>query len=344
MNSAAPRGNFLERELRVRKRPALEDPAYIPLPLEVLLPGERLTFPLFLKVSRSWELQVEYAPCLEEGEELQASWMEKLRGLGLCHLYVHKRDLAKVVAYLNNHLLVQAIEPEPTPQEFVLLREHLHFSLRLTLESPQLMKTTAPARKTLGTLVRIFERKPRFLKLMWDLLYQEYTLYTHSVNVAVLGVAFMAFLKRPAREGLTLGLAGLLHDVGLTRISPELLQKPEPLTPEEWEVIRKHPCLGYRLLRGNAALPLHTVRLVLEHHELADGSGYPQGLPLHKQHPLSRHLALLEAYDGMTLFRPYRPRLRPFDALNTLREQQGKRGPVYDSQVLKRFIEMMALG
>lgn len=334
---------ILDRDLRVRKRPVQEDHAFIPLPLEALLEGERLTFPLFIKVTHGPGGEVSYSPCLEEGEELCRPWRQKLQALGVERVYVREGSLPKVVAYLNNHLLVQAIEDEFSPQNFVILREHLHFSLRLALQSPQLAQAAAPAKQTLDLLITALKRDAVPWKVIWDLLYQDYTLYTHSVNVAVLGVAFMTYLRLPRSDCLTLGLAGLLHDVGLTRISSDILQKPEPLSPEEWEIIKKHPCLGYRLLKGNATLPLGTVRLVLEHHELADGSGYPQGLPLRKQHPLSRYLCLLEAYDGMTLFRPYRPRLTPFAVLNALREQRGKQGPAYDPQVLKRFIELLAL-
>lgn len=334
---------ILDRNLKVRQRPVQEDPAFIPLPLEVLLEGERLTFPLFLKVTQGPGGSVSYSLCLEEGEELCHPWREKLRALGVERVYVREAFLPQVVAYLNNHLLVQATGEELSPQDFVILREHLHFSLRLALRSPRLAQAAAPAKQTLDLLITVLKRDVVPWKLIWDLLFQDYTVYTHSVNVAVLAVAFMTFLRLPRHDCLTLGLAGLLHDVGLTRISPEIINKTEPLTSEEWELIRKHPCLGFRLLKGNATLPLGTVRLVLEHHELADGSGYPQGLPLRKQHPLSRYLSLLEAYDGMTLFRPYRPRLTPFAALNALREQRGKQGPAYDPQVLKKFIELLSL-
>ncbi|MCL6622581.1 MAG: HD domain-containing protein [Syntrophobacterales bacterium] len=334
---------ILDRDLKVRKRPVQEDRAFIPLPLEALLEGEPLTFPLYLKVTPGPGCGVTYTLSLEQGAELCRPWREKLQELGITRVYVPETFLPQVVAYLNNHLLVRAAEEEWSPQDFVLFREHLHFSLRLALQSPQLDQTAAPAKQALQLLITALKRDAVPWKLIWDLLYQDYTLYTHSVNVAVLGVAFLTFLRLPRQDCLTLGLAGLLHDVGLTRISPDILHKPEPLTPEEWELLRKHPCLGYRLLKSNASLPLGTVRLVLEHHELADGSGYPQGLPLQKQHPLSRYLSLLEAYDGMTLYRPYRPRLSPFTALNTLRERRGRHGSAYDPQVLKKFIELLAL-
>jgi HD-GYP domain-containing protein (c-di-GMP phosphodiesterase class II) len=175
-------------------------------------------------------------------------------------------------------------------------------------------------------------------------MYRDYTLYNHSVNVAVLAMAMGAHLKKSKKECLALGLAGLFHDLGLIKISEEITSKKEPLTPEEWGTLKKHPCFGYRLLKGNAEIPMASLRLVLEHHENADGSGYPQGLELKGQHPLTRILALLEAYDGLTIFRPYRPRYTPFAALKILQEERGGRGgPAFEPKTLKKFIEFLAL-
>lgn len=343
MNLAEPRMNILERDLKVMRRPAQEgNRAFVPIPLAVLMPEERLTFPLFLKVTRTPDQEVTYSPCLEEGEALRGAWLEKLGVLGLDQVYFHDKDLDKAIAYLNNHLLLQSRRDGVWPEELLVLREHLGFSMRLALNSPQLAQAAGMAKESVQQLLTVLEREDISWKLIWNLLYQDYTLYNHSVNVSVLGVSLAVFLQRSRTDCLTLGMAGLFHDVGLTLISEEILQKKEPLTGEEWEAIKKHPCLGYRLLKGNAGFPLAAMRLVLEHHELADGTGYPQGLPLKRQHPLSRVLSLLEAYDGLTIYPPYRQRQSPYAALKILQEQRGDRGPAFDPSTLKKFIEFLA--
>ncbi len=318
--------------------------AFLPIPLAVLMSGERLTFPLFLKATRFPDRTPDYFSCLAEGEEVQRVWLDKLQGWGLDQVYVHERDLQKAIAYLNNHLLLLDRQGELKTRELLVLREHLNLSLQMAFQSPQLAKAVGAAKASLDRLLALLKTEAIPWKVMRDLLYQDYTLYHHSVNVAVLGLAFAAFLQHAPKDCLTLGLAGLFHDVGLTQISDEIVQKRDPLTPEERDLLRKHPCLGYRLLKGNSELPLATVRLVLEHHELADGSGYPQRLPLKRQHPLSRLLSLLEVYDGLTIYRPYRPRQSPFAALKTLQAEQGERGPAFEPRILKKFIEFLALG
>ncbi len=305
MDRAEARVNLLERDLKLIRRVAqATDHTFVPISLAVLLPEERLTFSLFLKVTGSPHQEITYSPCLEEGETLSPAWLEKLRGLGLEQVYFRSTDLDKAIAYLNNYLLLQGEESGASPRDLLVLREHLGFSLRLALNAPQLTQGVGMAKGSVEKLLAMLERQPISWKLIWNLLYRDYTLYNHSVNVAVLAVSLAVFLGHSQKDCLTLGMGGLFHDIGQTLISEEILQKSEPLSQEEWEVIRKHPCLGYRLLKSNAKFPLAAMRLVLEHHELADGSGYPQGLPLKRQHPLSRILSLLEAYDGLTIYRP----------------------------------------
>lgn len=335
---------LLEQDPRIVKRPAAGgDPAYVPISLRVLMPGERLTFSLFLKVVRRPQGDTAYSLCLMEGEELRPEWFKKLHDWGLQEAYFHENDLGKAIAYLNNHLLLQDRETLMAPKEMLILREHLVLSLRLACKAPRLAPAVNAAKESIQQLVQAVMREALPWKLIWDMLYRDYSLYNHSVNVAVLGVSWLAFQGRPPADCLVLGLAGLFHDVGLTQISEEVLEKREALTPEEWEGFQKHPCLGYRLLKGNPELPMASLRLILEHHELADGTGYPQGLPLKRQHPLTRLISILEFYDGLTIRRPCYPCQSSYEALKALQKQRGNQGPAFDPKSLKSFIEFLAL-
>jgi HD-GYP domain-containing protein (c-di-GMP phosphodiesterase class II) len=163
------------------------------------------------------------------------------------------------------------------------------------------------------------------------------------VNICLLGVAMMLFLKKSRRESQLMGMAGLFHDLGMTRLPDEILNKPASLTPEEWDHTKRHPTIGVQLLKSSPAMPAEGLHLVQEHHENADGSGYPLGIPLRRQHPWSRIIRLLDAYDAITSHRVYRPGQSPYAALKTLQEQEGPQGPVFDPHTLKNFIRFLAL-
>lgn len=345
MESATLREQILNRHLKVLRSPAPSkaEAPYVPVHVQIFMPGERLTFPAYVKVLTGGPEKIRFLPYFAAGEILQASWLQTLKEAGITRLYVHEEQLDQVLAYLNNHLFLVSGEEQPSRKNFILFREHLHASLYRAFSQPHLGKNIQEARKSLENILGFLQLKGVPWQILWELLYRDYSLYNHCVNVALLGLAFLLFLKAPRNECLNLGLAGLFHDVGLTCLDVELVNKNDPLSPEERQVLEQHPLLGYRLLKPHVAIPVTTLRLILEHHENADGSGYPQGLPLERQHPHTRIIFLLECYDAMTNYRPYRPAHSPFAALKRLQELRGSRGPACEPHILRKFIEFLAL-
>ncbi len=112
---------------------------------------------------------------------------------------------------------------------------------------------------------------------------------------------------RPARGGPSdkIGLAGELHDVGKTAIPDSILDKPGPLTPTEWEFMRRHTLIGERIVLAAPALE-HTAALVRSSHERIDGTGYPDGLHGQQIPVGARIISICDAFDAMVTPRPYR--------------------------------------
>ena len=187
---------------------------------------ERITFPVHLKVSEGEKGEIRFLPYLEEGEILQRSWVESLERVGIERLYFHEQDLDRAVAYLNNHMLLTSAEPKHYKEKFCILREHLSLSLVRAFESPQRRAPTSNWRRSpWRNLARFMGKKDFPWKLVWDMLHRDYTLYNHSVNVSLMSMAFMGFLGKPERDCILLGLAGLFHDVGLTHLNQEIVNK-----------------------------------------------------------------------------------------------------------------------
>lgn len=121
----------------------------------------------------------------------------------------------------------------------------------------------------------------------------------------------------------TVRMAGLLHDIGKIGVPDAILGKPDKLTDEEFAEMRKHPELGYRILRG---IPQFEAMLpgVRHHHESWDGSGYPSGLAGEEIPPIARLLAVADAFDAMTSDRPYRAGMSLGVVEEILREGRGQ--------------------
>ncbi len=130
----------------------------------------------------------------------------------------------------------------------------------------------------------------------------------HSERVALLSRETARLLGLTDREVEWAYLAGLLHDIGKIGTPEAILQKPARLTDAEYDVIKRHPAVGYRILKGVKRLePIRDA--VRHHHERMDGTGYPDGLRGEEIPLLARITGLADAFDAMTSNRPYRPRL-----------------------------------
>lgn len=317
---------------------------FIPLNLKTLMMGERLTFTLYLKVRKTGIEDFKFLPYINEGEILEPAWMVPLEKMGIRQLYIAEAEMDRVLAYLNNHLLVLEVKgPEQIKEKLEVLSEHLALTLARAFSAPRLGSHIQLAHRQVDRLVSILQQNRAPLKVVWEILSRDYTLYSHSVNVCLLGTAMMLFLKKTPRESMLLGMAGLFHDLGMTRLPEEILNKPAELTEEEWDQTKRHPATGAQMLKSAPSMPQEALRLVKEHHENADGSGYPVGLPLRHQHPLTRIIRVLDAYDAITSPRVYRPAQTPYVALRTLQEQQGPHGPVFDAVAMKSLIHFLAL-
>jgi HD-GYP domain-containing protein (c-di-GMP phosphodiesterase class II) len=128
----------------------------------------------------------------------------------------------------------------------------------------------------------------------------------HSDRVARISVRLAKEMGCSKEVLHTLYMAGLLHDIGKIGINDAVLCKPGKLTDEEFEHIKQHPELGYRILADIKQLS-NVLPAVLHHHEQWDGRGYPFKLASDQIPQIARIVAVADAYDAMTSDRPYRP-------------------------------------
>jgi HD domain-containing protein len=150
----------------------------------------------------------------------------------------------------------------------------------------------------------------------------EYT-EEHTRRVALRSVQVGEELGLPPGRLRTLATGGLLHDIGKLSVPDEVLKKPGALDHEEYELIQRHPANGRRLLRELGGFEDQVLRLVHDHHERLDGSGYPQGLRATELDLDTRILAVCDVYDALISTRVYRAAWSAEKALAFLYEQAG---------------------
>lgn len=157
----------------------------------------------------------------------------------------------------------------------------------------------------------------------------------HSHRVSILCKDMGEALGLPEHEVKELKTVGLLHDIGKVAIEENILNKPGKLTDEEWQEIKRHPEIGYRILNTVDDMA-EMAEYVLAHHERWDGKGYPKGLK-GKEIPLqSRIIAIADSYDAMTSERSYRSALSEEVAIGELKLNAGTQ---FDPELIDVFIE-----
>jgi len=183
-------------------------------------------------------------------------------------------------------------------------------------------------------------------KLIGDLSFHDFYTYDHSINVSMYTVLIYKSIKPQAKQEdlVTAGLGGLLHDLGKIKIPTDILNNTDKLTDEEFAIIKTHPGLGAKLFDESAPeLPGINAdaikRVILEHHENWDGSGYPNGLKEKEHHLFSRVCAVADFFDAVTTKRSYSDVMSVEDALAVMERTVGKK---LDPEIFKFFTEKVS--
>ena len=148
--------------------------------------------------------------------------------------------------------------------------------------------------------------------------------YQHCLTVTAIAAAFGKHLGFSRHDTETLAFAGLLHDVGKSKIPVEILEKPSALEESEAEVMKSHPMLGHEILRNHPDFSGDMLDMVLHHHEYLDGSGYPHGLKGNEISDLVRMITIADVYGALIERRAYKMPLSGINALEILRAMDGK--------------------
>ncbi len=184
-------------------------------------------------------------------------------------------------------------------------------------------------------LIDLVKSRPRHALNMPDIeLPEQGFLVSHSVKTSMLAIAISDFLKLPPHRSIEVGIAGLMHMIGMLRIPSDIYLSDRPLSDKEKQMIIAQPILGFRSLKA-AGFSMPICLAVLEHHERIDGSGYPRNLVGDKLSLYGKIIAVASSYVAAVSQRPFREARDGHSGIMDLLRDRGK---LYDEKVLRALV------
>ena len=306
--------------------------------------GQKIPFDLYLKSLSDCRTRSNYLLGCSRNTTFHEAWAQKLADMGIQWVYFAAQDQNLVLGYLassfRDTLRDERLEPL---DRVVLIHDTLYIWMHIFFATER--QRTGPLIKLALTLVDdlvgLVDDDDNFSEFFVNISRHGELLYSHSLNVALMSLAFSRYLAWPREDAISFGLGGLLHDIGMIRIPREIIEKPVALTPEEETLVHKHPQDGYNFLMTLPNIRKEIMLMTLQHHENGDGSGYPWGLPMKEIHKWARLLRIIDSYESVTSGRPWRAPMSPSSALWQMKSE-WQLTHAYDLVMLKPFIKFMA--
>lgn len=291
----------------------------IPVPTHLLQLDRVVSFDLYVKQGDRLVLW------RSKDYPLEQQCLDQLKAMGQRTVYVRQQDREVVDAFLSARIeQVAADDTMTVARRAETLFESCNAAVRRLAEapSPKSYETVLRLSGVLAEFVRVEEAAWREL---FALAGKEMHDYTHGTHVAALAVSLARRGGFEREETDKLALACLVRDLGMGRLPPDVREARGKLSAADLEIVKDHVRHSRATLEDAGASEPTVRTIVLQHHERADGSGYPSGLTNDEVEPLSRIASIADCYGALLTRRPYREPMTAFEALKLmLARQAGK--------------------
>jgi HD-GYP domain-containing protein (c-di-GMP phosphodiesterase class II) len=162
---------------------------------------------------------------------------------------------------------------------------------------------------------------------------------SHAARSTIIAIIIGTYLKLPAHRLIELGVAAVLHEIGMLKLPPQVYLSKRPLTPQEKKAILTHPVLSFNMLKS-FNFPLVISLAALEHHERENGAGYPQKLTSEKISLYSKIIAVACSYEALSTNRPHKEAKDGYTGMLELLRNEGKQ---YDDTVVRALVFSLSI-
>ncbi len=303
---------------------------YFRIRLTTIRPAEKVPFEIFIFIDGK---MISY---LKQGDALKPEKVISLHTMDTGESFFvtneNKQLYSDYVKSSMNSSLITNFE------KAAILRESSIAILEDLFETPDVASALAESRPIVTNLIQFMQDAPESIGNLISLSGHDFYTYNHSFDVSIYSLGLGQALGFKAQDLTELGLSSLFHDVGKRNVSLDILCKKGPLDEKEWEQMRLHPQFGLKILNEHQGISEATKAACYEHHESWAGGGYPQDISGQEIHPFARIVALTDTYDAMTTQRSYNVPMKPFEALNIMKNKISGR---FDPEMLKAMYSVL---
>lgn len=251
-------------------------------------------------------------------------------------LYVSENHRKKFFKSLVKTSSVNAIDKVAVLKDSALEYLQNIFESKKEFSTQLLSQNIEGCRDVVESMIDVLEEQniDGLRNLITNLSFHDFYTYDHSINVCMYCISIYKVIHPKASriELMHAGLGGLLHDLGKIKIPTHILNNPGGLSDEDYQMIKQHPDFGLELLLNghceiDQEIDLKIIgRVIHEHHENIDGTGYPNKLKGREEiHLLARICTIADFFDAITTKRSYSEVLPITEAMNTMRKFKGKK-------------------
>jgi putative nucleotidyltransferase with HDIG domain len=309
------------------------------VPLSRFIADSTLLTDLYMPLINREQGDMRMVVAVKSGERFKADLLRGMLDRGVSEGFITLDQVPLWLKYINQqcrYLIKDPLTPPATKAR--VLYDNAIQIVQVAIEDPRLGENVPQGREYLDTVLAFLGKYEDGISYLADVLVMDYTLYSHSVNVALLAVCFWHWLGLEPETTMVLGTGALFHDIGKRNIPSKILFKEGRLDEDEWQIMKSHPEEGFRLLSRAGALSGPALLVVLQHHENLDGSGYPEGLKGQAVSKPSRFIRIIDAYDAITSKRTYKEAVSPFDAITIMNREMT---PYLDQGIFKMFVSFL---
>jgi putative nucleotidyltransferase with HDIG domain len=281
-----------------------------------------------------------FTKLFQKGDHIDRERFDNYKSKGVENLYIHKKERREYIA--ASERLVHRIlsKSDITHEEAQVAVEELTEQTLFEIYEDKVFDehSLRRAQTIVQNYVALVADNAKNLANFINMSRNETYTCRHAIATTVFSILIALADDNLNEKTLNIvGLGGLLHDLGMSRLPKEVNEINRELTLEEWKMVKDHPIVGGQIASQTKAFPEEVIQVIEQHHEYWDGSGYPNGLRGTNIYYPARIVALADSFSALTTRRGGRALYPPQEAIMLMRNEDGK----FDPQLMKRFLGLL---